>query len=143
MLLRNIGILVGSVIVIATLTLTIMRLIVSKIGRKELIEDGILAKEDCIEYMGFFFSGTRKAPYDELQSVELVSYFELILKVILMRYGLSARNVCAAPFSKTLVVQLKHPNPTEYLFFTPKNADALYNQIKSRIQKPQLHRPSL
>ena len=120
---------------VAIFVVVMIRNVVRRFGRQQLYANGIIISKCGIEYWGLFFTGVRQKPFSEIQSVALVPYFEVVVSVLFFRYGLSARRVPFNPFGKIVVIRLKHPNPIEYLFFTPKDAPAFVEQLQRRIKQ--------
>ena len=106
-------------------------------GHEQVYENGIMMTDTGIEYLGFLFTGTRKKSYEEIDSVQLIPYYKLLISKPFFRYGICTRWVRGVNshflFGKILVIRLKHPNPIQCLFFTPKDAAVFYKHLKSRI----------
>jgi len=97
-------------------------------------EDGIVIGESGIEYWGVCLTGIRREPFSEIKSVELLPYYDVLIGVLTLRYGLSARRVPFNPFGKIVVIRLMNPNPIEYLFFAPKHATTLVEKLKRSME---------
>ena len=118
----------------ATLAVALMRFFYRVSGHERVYKNGIVMTEGGIEYLGFPFTGTRKKTFDEIDSVELSPYFKVAISALCFRYGLNTNRVPPNFFGDILVIGFKHPNPFRYLFFcAPKDAAAIYEQIKSQI----------
>jgi len=120
---------------IAVITVVTMRFIARKFGVTEIMNNGVVLTPEGIKYMGFFFTGTRKRTFAEIKSVELVPYFNVVISMLLFRYGLNCAKVPPNFFGEIVVIRLKRANPYEYLFFTPKNASSFVEQLKQQINK--------
>jgi len=127
----------ASVALVAVITVTSMRFFFRRAGRQQLYENGVVMSASGIEYWGLLFTGVRKKTFSEIRSVELLPYYEVLMSILLLRYGLSARRVPFNPFGKIVVIRLKHPNPIEYLFFTPKDASVFVERLQQLIKEAQ------
>jgi hypothetical protein len=125
----------GSAVLVAIITVATMRFLVRKFGIAELMANDVRLTQNGIEYFGFLFTGIRKKTFNEIKSVELVSYYKVLISSLLFRYGISTRRIPPNFFSKIVVIRLKRPNPFEYLFFTPKDAVNFVEQLKQRINE--------
>ena len=120
---------------VAISVIAIIRFFVRRSGKQKLYENGVTIGENGIEYWGFLFAGIRKKPFCEIRSVQLLPYFKVVINAFFFRYGLSTRRSPFNPFGHIVIIRLKHPNPIEYLFFTPTNALAFVEQLKSCIER--------
>ena len=124
----------GIIALAAILAITLTRYFYRAAGHEEVYKNGIILTESGIEYLGFPLTGTRKKTFDEIDSVELSSYFKVAISVLFFRYGLNINRVPPNFFGKILVIGFKHPNPFRYLFFcAPKDAADIHEELKSRI----------
>jgi hypothetical protein len=124
----------GSAALVAVVTVALMRYSVRLSGHEQVFKNGIVMTDSGIEYLGFLYTGTRKAAYSEIDSVELSPYYKVAISALFFRYGISATKIPPYFFGKILVIRLKHPNPIEYHFFTPRDAAGFFEQLTSRIK---------
>jgi hypothetical protein len=125
----DLGVIVVIMALAAILTIFVMRSLIRVSVRKELIENSVLTTADGIEYTGYFLIGVGKIKYQDIRSVELHSYHKVVFKATFGGYGIAARRIPPCPFQKILVIRVKNPNPIEYFFFAPKNAEEVFNRI--------------
>ena len=125
--------LIGIATLVGLLVVALMRYFVRVSGHEQVFKDGLVMRESGIEYFGFFFTGTRRVPYSQIASVDLIPHYKYVLSRIVLIYGFSTQFICRRGFGKIVVIRFKQPNPIEYLFFTPSNAARFYEQLKSRI----------
>src|SRR5208283_1331215 len=83
----------ASAALIAVITVTVMRFFIRLSGRQQLVENGVVLTESGIEYFGFLYTGVRKTPFSEIQSVELVPYYKVLISSLFLRYGISTRRI--------------------------------------------------
>ena len=118
----------------ATLAVALIRFFYRVSGHERVYKNELVMIECGIEYLGFPFTGTRKKTFDEIDSVELSSYFKVAASALCFRYGLNTNRVPPNFFGDILVIGFKHPNPFRYLFFcAPKDATDIYEQIQIKI----------
>jgi hypothetical protein len=127
-------IVLASMVLAAIVTVATMRFLARKFDVAELMDNGVRLTEEGIEYVGFLFS-KKKNTFAEIQSVEVASYFDITISILLFRYGLNIPRIPPKLFSKFVIIQLKRANPFEYLFFTPTNAENFVEQLKQHINR--------
>jgi len=133
----NVAILVGSVFLIAVITVRVMRIFTRAPARRQLFEDGIVLTEDGVEFLGLFWMrGT--VTYGNIESVKVVPFLRSLLPI----YGFNVLSVCTNPFKEVLVIRVKEPSLVKhvvgfrYLKLTPKNAATVVEQLNRRIPEP-------
>ena len=128
---------VASVIFVTVLTIFLFRLIVTKLGIRELVEQGIILTESGIEFPRFMFLGRGRVNYSNIESVELVPFpASLTLR---LRYSPSVVSMPSARWNlrrDTVVIKFKSPCTFQYHLFTPNDPAELVNKLKSRIDNP-------
>ena len=126
---------VSGAVLVGIVTVAIMRYLERKFDTKKLHEEGIVLTETGIEFLGFFWFGRKKARYDEIESVELISFQRSFLSKLLLQYGISIRSIYTRISGQLVQVKLKGPRLFEYLLFTPSNPAAVVEQLKTKIVK--------
>lgn len=127
-------IVIASVAIIAVVTLFSFRLIVRKLGVKELIEEGVLLTENGIEFPRFIFAGKCSVEYGDIESVELLHFPQTLLARV--RYGPSVSSAPSARWDflgDTVMVKLKAPSFIQYYLFTPHDPAGFASKLKSQI----------
>jgi hypothetical protein len=120
---------------IAVAAIFLLRLVIRKLGIKELVDEGIVLTENGIEFPRFFFISRARVGYDEIESVELVPFpNKLFLR---FKYGPSVSSMPSAAWSgffrDTVVIKFKSPHFIQYRLFTPSKPEVLVEKLRSKI----------
>jgi len=128
---------VASLILVTVITIFLFRLIVTKLGIKELVEQGIILTESGIEFPRFMFLGRGRVNYSNIESVELIPFPESL--TLRLRYSPSVVSMPCARWNfrrDTVVIKFKPPCVFQYHLFTPNDPAELVRKLKSRIDNP-------
>jgi hypothetical protein len=119
---------------VAVAVIASMRYFIRRSGCEKVFKDGLVASESGVSYLRFAIAGLREVAYGEIDSVELIPFYKFMLFGVL-RYGSQARIVHNLRlFGDVLAIKLKHSDPVRYIFIAPRNAAAVHEQIKAKIQ---------
>lgn len=124
----------GSVALVAIVTMALFRFVTRSLGLKQVIEEGVVMTENGLEVLRFFGIGKMKVNYADVESVEVLPYYRGPLATLRLRYGMSARWIGTRLFHEIVVIKLKGPRVFRYLLSTPKNGPAFVEQLKARIE---------
>ena len=127
---------VASVILVTVVTIFSFRLIITKLGIKELVEQGVILTQSGIEFPRFMFMGKRRVNYCDIESVELVPFPESL--TLRLRYSPSVVSMPSARWDfrrDTIVIKFKSPYIFQYHLFTPNDPAEVVRKLKSRIDK--------
>jgi hypothetical protein len=125
--------------ILFVVVLILFRLLVRFLGIKDLMENGAVLTEDGVEYLRFFFVGRGKIKFDEIESARVISFPKAMLSLMFGGYAFSAYSIRTRLFSDFVELKMKrtarwfefHFN---YLLFTPKDAVAVVEQIRVRLE---------
>ena len=117
-------------------TVKIFRFIIRSRGLTELVEEGCAVTDKGLKILGYANIGTKLIPFDQIESVELLTYPNALGRMLLS--SLSSRHFFKRASRAVVHVRLRDPHRyTELfianLFFTPKDPVALANRLNSRI----------
>ena len=107
-------------------------------GTTSLFADGAVITEDGIEFLRFWFV-KRKVMFNDVESVEVVSWAKATASIMCMHYGRPVLEIRTRLFSDYVRIKLK-PRPRrwhryyfEYLRFTPESPSMFVEQLKGGI----------
>jgi len=116
-------------------------------GTTHLFADGAVISEDGIEFLRFWFV-KRKVAFNDVESVEVVSWGKAVASTMCMHYGKPVLEIRTRLFSDYVRIKLK-PRPRrwhryyfEYLLFTPESPSVFVEQLKGRIPSHSISSPS-
>jgi hypothetical protein len=123
----------GSLAVATLVVLSMLKLIIRRLGIGQLIREGVVLTDNGLEYLGFLWLVKRKVSYAGVESVEMVPYFKAFLSSVFYRYGLSPIRRGTGALSKMVVIKLKTRHSFKYPLCTPEDASGFVGKLNSLI----------
>jgi hypothetical protein len=124
-----------SAIVVAIVTVALMRYFTRRNGNKELVAEGARLTENGIEIPNYFWLGKRMISYSYVEKFELMPWYKVALQVPLLRYGIAVHSISTRLFHDTVIIKFNGPNVFETILLTPSSAREFLDELQRRVQE--------
>jgi hypothetical protein len=111
------------------------RYITRLFGAQKLVAEGIELTDAGIEIPHYLWLGKRLVSYRDVQSVELLPWYKVVLGYPLLRYGIAVSSFPTRLVRDALAITLKGPDVSETVLVTPKDAAQVAEELKRRVQE--------
>lgn len=125
---------IGLVIVLAVIVLLLVRLFFRLIGHSDLLAEGVVVKEDGIEYLGL--GKVKTILYTNIENIRLISLGERLTAYATWRFGTSIESVRGRIGGDSVLITLRCPQPCKYVMFTPKHPAEFIDKVTARLKGP-------
>ena len=91
--------------------------------------------DDGFELPRFLWLGKRLISYSFVESVEVFAWYQVLLQIPLLRYGIAVSSFPTRLVHDTLAIKLNGPGVSETVLVTPKDATQVAQELKRRVQE--------